>query len=74
MQNVGLLLNGEGDLLRKNIKKAEVLNAFFVSFTSKICCQESQAPETSKEVRSKEDLSLVEEDKVREHLNKLDRQ
>lgn len=71
-ENVGLLLNGEGDLLRKNTEKVEVLSAVFAPFfTDKMSHQESQAPETSKKVWSKEDLPSVEEDKVREHLNKL---
>lgn len=40
-----------------NTEKAEVLNAFFVSFfIGKIGCQEFQALKTSKEVWSKEDL------------------
>lgn len=72
-QNVGLLLSGEGDSLRKDTENVEVLNTFSASFfTGKMDCQASQAPETSKKVWSKEDLPSVEEDKFREHLDKLD--
>lgn len=59
----------EADLLRKNIEKVEALNGAFASFTGKVGCWES--PEPSKEVWSKEDLSLVEEENVKEHLNKV---
>lgn len=69
----GLLLNGEADFLRKNIEKVEVLNAAFASFfTGKVGHRESPGP--SKEVWSKEDLPFEEEDRVKEHLNKLDTQ
>ena len=45
-ENVGLLLNGERDLVTKDMEKTEVLNAFLASvFTGKICLQESQVPE-----------------------------
>lgn len=65
--NVGLLLNGEGALETKRIEKAEVLNAFFASvFTSKASLQEFQAPEIRWKIWSKEDLPLMEEDRVRE--------
>ncbi|KAK4816298.1 LOW QUALITY PROTEIN: hypothetical protein QYF61_014596 [Mycteria americana] len=57
----------------EDIEKPEVLNAFFVSiFTGKTSLQESQALETSGKVWSKEDLPWVEQDQIREHLNKLD--
>lgn len=46
----------------KDIEKAEILSAFFYSaFTSMICLQESQAPETRGEIWRKETLSMVEE-------------
>lgn len=61
-----------GDLLRTNIEKVQVLNAFFVSFfTGKTGFQEFQAPKTSKEVWSEEDLPSVKEDKIRECLNQM---
>ncbi|GAB0204007.1 hypothetical protein GRJ2_002866300 [Grus japonensis] len=46
-ENVGLLLNGAGDLVTQDMEKTEVLNAAFASvFTSKTGLQESQVPET----------------------------
>lgn len=54
---------------------AKILNAFFTSvFMRKIYLQEFQVPENRGEVWSKEDLSLVEEHQVREHLNQPDAQ
>lgn len=48
--------------MTQNVENAGVLNAFFASiFTSKTSLQESQALET-REVWSREDLFLVEED------------
>lgn len=47
------MLNGTGVLVRKDVKNVRV-NAFSTVFTGKICLQESQAPETSREVWSKE--------------------
>jgi len=45
-ENVGLLLNGAGKIVTKDVEKAKVLNAFFASvFTSEIALQQSQAPE-----------------------------
>lgn len=42
-ENAGLLLSGAGNLVTKDMEKAEVLNTFFASvFTSKIGLQESQ--------------------------------
>jgi len=50
----------------------QILNDFFTSiFTDKVCLQEFQLPEKRGKVWSKEDLSLVEQDWVREHLNQL---
>lgn len=61
------------ELVTKDMQKAEVLNAFFsLVFTVKTGFQESQVPVTSGKVQSKEDLPLVEEDQVREQLNKMD--
>lgn len=62
------LLNGTGALVTKDIKKAELLKAFFVSvFTSKTSFQESHAPETK--IWSNADLPSVDNNQVRGHLN-----
>ena len=45
--------------------------SFISVFVGKTSFQESQAPETTGEVWTKEDLLLVEEGQVREHLNHL---
>ncbi|GAB0193858.1 mitochondrial enolase superfamily member 1 [Grus japonensis] len=71
-KNVGQLLNEVRDLVTQNMEKAEVLHAAFASIcTSKTSFPESQVPETSGRVWSKEDIPLVEEDQVREYLRKL---
>ena len=68
-ENIGLLVNEMGDLVTQDMGKAEVLNAFFASvFCSKTSLQESQAPEIRMKGWNKKDLSLVEEDHVREYL------
>lgn len=47
----------------KNRENTEVLNAIFtLDFSSKTCIWQSQVPETSGKVRSKQDLPLVKED------------
>lgn len=52
---------------------AEVLKTFFaIVFTIKSSLQESQVPETSRIIWSKEDIPLVEEDQVKVYLSKLD--
>jgi len=72
-ENVGLLLNEVGTLVMKDTETAELLNAFFASvFTAKAGPQASQALEVREEDWRKEDLPLVEEDWVRDHLSKLD--
>ncbi|GAB0182598.1 mitochondrial enolase superfamily member 1 [Grus japonensis] len=72
-ENVGPLLNEVGALVMEDTEKAEILNAFFASvFTAKAGPQESQTPGAKKKVWRKEDLPLVEEDRVREHLGKPD--
>ncbi|GAB0190586.1 mitochondrial enolase superfamily member 1 [Grus japonensis] len=72
-ENVGLRLNKAGALLMEDTEKAELLNAFFASvFTAKVGPQETQTLEVGEKVWRKEDLPLVEEDQVREHLGKLD--
>ena len=63
-EDVGLLLNGAGYLVVMDMEQAEVLSAFFTSvFTGKSSCQ---TLETRGKDCSKEDLSSVEEDEVRE--------
>ncbi|GAB0208992.1 mitochondrial enolase superfamily member 1 [Grus japonensis] len=72
-ENVGPLLNEVGALVMEDTEKAELLNAFFASvFTAKASPQETQTLEVGEKVQRKEDLPLVEEDQVREHLGKLD--
>ncbi|GAB0183985.1 mitochondrial enolase superfamily member 1 [Grus japonensis] len=72
-ENVGLLLNELGALVMEEIEKVELLNAFFASvFTAKAGPQETQTLEVGEKVLQKEDLPLVKEDQVREHLGKLD--
>ncbi|GAB0207209.1 mitochondrial enolase superfamily member 1 [Grus japonensis] len=72
-ENVGPLLNEVGALVMEDTEKAELLNAFFASvFTAKASPQETQTLEVGGKVWRKEDLPLVEEDRVREHLGKLD--
>jgi len=70
---VGLLLNEVGVLVTEDTEKAELLHAFFASVISaKASPQESQAPEVREEAHREDDLHLVEEDCVRDHLNNLD--
>ena len=72
--NVGPLLSTVEVLVTKDMEKPKVFNVTFSSaLTRKTSLQESQASETRGQVRSKEDLPLVEEDQVREHLNKVSR-
>ncbi|NWZ27283.1 CCD91 protein, partial [Asarcornis scutulata] len=72
-ENVGPLLNEAGALVTKVTEKVELPNAFFASgFTTEISPQESQTLETKEEVWRKEDMPLVEEDWVRDHLSKPD--
>lgn len=69
---VNSLLNRAGELVTEDREKPEVLSAFlpFV-FTGKTDLQQPQGPENRGNVRSEEDLTLVEEDQVREHLDKM---
>lgn len=71
-ENTGPLLNRAGNLQRTNTENIEVPKAFTWAFIHKICLQQSQAPETSGKVQSKEYIPLVEEGQVRESLHKLD--
>jgi len=71
--NVGPLLNEVSALVTEGTEKAELLNAFFASvFTAKASPQKSQSLEVREKAWRKEDLPLVEEDRVRDHLSKLD--
>ncbi|GAB0177485.1 mitochondrial enolase superfamily member 1 [Grus japonensis] len=71
--NVCLLLNEVGALVTEDTEKVELLNAAFASVvTAKAGPQETQTPEVEEKVLQKEDLLLVKEDQVREHLGKLD--
>jgi len=70
---VGLLLNEVGALMMEDAEKAELLNAFFASvFSAKAGPQESQGMEVREEADRKDNLPLVEEDCVRDHLSNLD--
>lgn len=47
-KNVGLLLNGAGDLVTKDMKQAEIFDTFFaLFFTDKTGHQESQGPQSN---------------------------
>jgi len=68
---LGPLLNEVGALLTEDTEKVQVLKAFFASFfTPKAGPQESQSMEAREEAWRKEDLPLVREDQVRDHLSK----
>lgn len=69
---MGSLMSRTGDLVTGDREKAEVLSAFLPSvFIGKTGLQQPQVPETRENIWSKEDLTLVEEDQFKEHLNKL---
>jgi len=71
--NVGPLLNEVGVLVTEDAEKAELLNAFFAAvFSAKAGPQESQALEVREEACREDDLPLVEEDWVRDHLSNLE--
>lgn len=53
--NVGLLMNGTGELVMDDVEKIKVLNVFSVSaFTNKAGVWKYQAPETEGKVWSKD--------------------
>ena len=59
--------------MTEGTEKAKLLNAFFASlFTVKAGPQASQSLEPREKAWKKEDLPLVEEDQVRDHLSELD--
>jgi len=71
-KNVGPLLNEVDVLVIEDTEQAELLNVFFASvFIAKASPQASQALEAREKAGRKEDLPLVEEDWVRDHLSKL---
>jgi len=71
--NVGLLLTEVDVLVMEDAAKAKLLNAFFASvFSAKAGPQESQALEVREEAYREDDLPLVKEDCVRDHLTNLD--
>ena len=58
--------------MTEDAEKAELLNAFLASvFSAKAGPQESQPLEVREEAWRKDDLLLVKEDCVRDHLSKL---
>ena len=61
-ENAGPLLNEAGDLVRQDVERAGVLNAFASVFTSKTSLKKSQVPDTGGEVWSTEGAPLLEED------------
>ena len=69
---MGQLLNKVGAQVMEDTEKVELLNAFFTSvFTAKAVPQASQALEVRERDWTKEDIPLVEGDRVRD-LSKLD--
>jgi len=72
-EKVGLLLNEVGVLVTEDTERAELVNAFFpLVFTAKASPRASQSLEVREEAWRKDDLLLIEEDCVRDHLSKLD--
>jgi len=70
--NARLLLNEVGALVKEDTE-VELLKAFFASvFTTKASPQASKSLEVREEAWRKENLPLVEKDRVRDHLSKLD--
>lgn len=70
-ENVGPLVNGVGALVVEDPEKVELLNTFFASvFFAKASPQEPQTLEPREKVWRKEEFSLVEENQVRDNLDK----
>lgn len=60
---------GAGDLVAKDVEKAEVYDVFFASvFTGYTCLQQSQVPETQRKIWSKEDVPFIGEVHICEHV------
>lgn len=66
------MVSATGDLVMEDTEKAKGLYTIFCSvIICKSSLQEFQAPATRVEVQNKNHLLLLEENQVREHLNKL---
>ncbi|NXF84353.1 RTJK polymerase, partial [Sclerurus mexicanus] len=71
--NVGPLMNEVGALVTEDTEKAKLLNAFFASvYSAGSCPEEPCTPEALEEVKTIEELALVDEDWVRDQLSNLD--
>jgi len=71
--NVGLLLNELCSLVTEDTEKVDLLNAFFASvFTAEADSQAFQSLEVREEAWRREDHPLLKEDRMRDHLSKLD--
>lgn len=66
-ENVGLLLNGVRGLVINDIEKVKILNDFFSVFTHKTF----GSPRPLRQ-KAKSESKEVEQDQVKEHLNKVD--
>lgn len=69
-----ILVNGEGDLVKSGMEKAEIHNAFFFASicTGRVCPKVSQVSEPLIGVHGHEAVPAAEEDDVRGHLAHLD--
>lgn len=72
-ENVSPLLKGDGTMVTEDAEKAEKLNAFLASvFNANASPQEPLIQETREKAWRKEVFPLIEEDWVRNDLDKLD--